>query len=604
MTSVGYELLAFLLAAFACGGLAMASWKRTRAGQRAFATAGYTPAHADVVDDDEELEDDDAVDEEVATLQAELGRLKSALEKATATSLERERQATDLQKALTAATTRGAEADAARQAHDARIAELEIELTSARAAASRADEVGALESRVAQLGRDLEGARAELTEKVRESERRAKDAAAAASRLGELTRMQEAAQERERELASLRQELKTKQEQRDRLTQAEDRAESLRLRVEQLETEQQTLQARIDARDGEARDLANQLEAALAAHARARAERDDHERRRALDVEALEAARGAAHAQVDTLAAQVGGLSQQLEATTEHLQAASERLEAATKRVFALERQDADRLQALSQAEGLVRSAEQAAEAAREETQIALQLASESADREVALQAELVTLRSESSRRCEAAELSRRDAETARAAAEAALVAAGQEQARASEQHAEALRLSREMIERTQMALEQLQTETNAQEAMRHALSARVTELELERARLQEGLAVATPRRLRRQPPPDLLDGVGAVSTPPDVETASATGIDGVSSGPVDDLTAIPGIGPALARTLNDLGVVSFRQIATWSTDDIARIGGQLGSLRGRIARDGWVGGARREHFNKYGQTL
>ena len=56
-----------------------------------------------------------------------------------------------------------------------------------------------------------------------------------------------------------------------------------------------------------------------------------------------------------------------------------------------------------------------------------------------------------------------------------------------------------------------------------------------------------------------------------------------------DDLTRIKGLGPKLAATLSDLGIVRFDQIAAWSEADIDRIDAQLGRFQGRIRRDSWV---------------
>jgi large subunit ribosomal protein L21 len=69
-----------------------------------------------------------------------------------------------------------------------------------------------------------------------------------------------------------------------------------------------------------------------------------------------------------------------------------------------------------------------------------------------------------------------------------------------------------------------------------------------------------------------------------------------------DDLKLIHGIGPALERALNELGVTSFRQIARWKDKDIERVARKLGEPPERIRRDGWVENARTEHAGKYGR--
>ncbi len=62
--------------------------------------------------------------------------------------------------------------------------------------------------------------------------------------------------------------------------------------------------------------------------------------------------------------------------------------------------------------------------------------------------------------------------------------------------------------------------------------------------------------------------------------------------GAPDDLTKIKGIGPVLKRKLNDLGVITFRQIADFTPDDIARVNGVL-DFPGRIEREKWVDQAK-----------
>jgi NADH-quinone oxidoreductase subunit E len=68
-----------------------------------------------------------------------------------------------------------------------------------------------------------------------------------------------------------------------------------------------------------------------------------------------------------------------------------------------------------------------------------------------------------------------------------------------------------------------------------------------------------------------------------------------------DDLKLIVGVGPALERLLQQLGVASYRQIARWSERDIDAIDAQLPEFRGRIRRDAWVTQARELHLTKYG---
>jgi predicted flap endonuclease-1-like 5' DNA nuclease len=60
-----------------------------------------------------------------------------------------------------------------------------------------------------------------------------------------------------------------------------------------------------------------------------------------------------------------------------------------------------------------------------------------------------------------------------------------------------------------------------------------------------------------------------------------------------DDLTAIGGIGPALAKKLNGAGITSYAQLATLSDKDIERLEKDIIKFTGRIKRDDWMGQAK-----------
>lgn len=66
-----------------------------------------------------------------------------------------------------------------------------------------------------------------------------------------------------------------------------------------------------------------------------------------------------------------------------------------------------------------------------------------------------------------------------------------------------------------------------------------------------------------------------------------------------DDLKAIKGVGPAIERTLNDLGIYRFNQIAEMSEYDIDRVAQQLKGFRSRIYREDWIGQARDLQYRK-----
>ncbi len=71
--------------------------------------------------------------------------------------------------------------------------------------------------------------------------------------------------------------------------------------------------------------------------------------------------------------------------------------------------------------------------------------------------------------------------------------------------------------------------------------------------------------------------------------------------GEKDDLTQIIGIGKVFERTLHDLGIFHFRQIAAFGPAEIARINSELKEFKGRIEHDDWIGQAKDLQFKKYG---
>ena len=69
----------------------------------------------------------------------------------------------------------------------------------------------------------------------------------------------------------------------------------------------------------------------------------------------------------------------------------------------------------------------------------------------------------------------------------------------------------------------------------------------------------------------------------------------------VDNLQEIVGIGKVFEQTLNDLGIVSFRQIADFGIADVARVNSELKESKGRLEQDDWIGQAKDLLLRKYG---
>jgi predicted flap endonuclease-1-like 5' DNA nuclease len=68
-----------------------------------------------------------------------------------------------------------------------------------------------------------------------------------------------------------------------------------------------------------------------------------------------------------------------------------------------------------------------------------------------------------------------------------------------------------------------------------------------------------------------------------------------------DDLRAIRGIGPAIERTLHELGITTYRQIAELHGEQLEAVRNRLEAFSARIEREDWAGQARELHRQKYG---
>lgn len=143
------------------------------------------------------------------------------------------------------------------------------------------------------------------------------------------------------------------------------------------------------------------------------------------------------------------------------------------------------------------------------------------------------------------------------------------------------------------------------------APAARVDEGELEAARqrirtLEADLAdcravdtptFAPPAAPQPPPPPPLA---------PPAATAGAGGVLGFgapAAQPIDDLKRVKGIGPVIEKQLAGLGILTFRQIAGFSDDDVRRVGEALGVFSDRIGREAWVSQAAALHAESYGDA-
>ncbi len=73
----------------------------------------------------------------------------------------------------------------------------------------------------------------------------------------------------------------------------------------------------------------------------------------------------------------------------------------------------------------------------------------------------------------------------------------------------------------------------------------------------------------------------------------SSIGIKSASADEKDDLKKIGGVGPFIEAKLNRIGIYTFEQIASMTTDQAGKINEAIEFFPGRIQRDDWVSQAR-----------
>ena len=87
----------------------------------------------------------------------------------------------------------------------------------------------------------------------------------------------------------------------------------------------------------------------------------------------------------------------------------------------------------------------------------------------------------------------------------------------------------------------------------------------------------------------------------PATTAAAAELRDGESRSLRDNLRLIKGIGPTIEKTLNELGIFRFHQIAEMSEYDIDRVARRLKGFSTRIYREDWIGQARNLQLQQSG---
>lgn len=161
---------------------------------------------------------------------------------------------------------------------------------------------------------------------------------------------------------------------------------------------------------------------------------------------------------------------------------------------------------------------------------------------------------------------------------------------------AEITRLSRELTtwqERLPPLLERFRERSEEVERLAAELEEareRVEELESRPARSDDTFAEAVDTNALDEP-------LVASNDEDDGEAFDDSGDDYVDDAPAvglrDDLKLIKGIGPAIEKTLNELGIFRLHQVAEMTDYDVDRIARRLRGFRARIDREDWIGQAR-----------
>lgn len=86
---------------------------------------------------------------------------------------------------------------------------------------------------------------------------------------------------------------------------------------------------------------------------------------------------------------------------------------------------------------------------------------------------------------------------------------------------------------------------------------------------------------------------VAAAAPEPAPEPAPAPAAAEVAAPGDNELTRIKGIGPGLAKQLNEVGITNLEQLASLSPEHVKALDAGLEGIKGRCSRDDWVGQAK-----------
>ncbi|MEM8524011.1 MAG: helix-hairpin-helix domain-containing protein [Bacteroidota bacterium] len=121
-------------------------------------------------------------------------------------------------------------------------------------------------------------------------------------------------------------------------------------------------------------------------------------------------------------------------------------------------------------------------------------------------------------------------------------------------------------------------------------LEEKINHLESENTTLQENVQNLSKKT---ELAPDQFDQHVVLTQPKNAEVIGARIVvdDNMEK---DDLTLINGVGPFLEKKLNEVGVYTYAQVSSWSTEEVSKITRDIGFFPGRIEQDNWVAQAAR----------
>jgi NADH-quinone oxidoreductase subunit E len=122
---------------------------------------------------------------------------------------------------------------------------------------------------------------------------------------------------------------------------------------------------------------------------------------------------------------------------------------------------------------------------------------------------------------------------------------------------------------------------------------------EIDRPEASSSVPQASPAKAPASPESAAAPPTPPVATPAALEQVSADAQAAPPpslarpEGEPDDLKRISGIGPGIEKTLHELGIFHFRQIAAFTPENVAWVNRHL-RFKGRIEREDWIDQARR----------